>query len=156
MSDPEDVVFDSIELEIIAWIIVAVLSGVGEVLTGSFFLLPFALGAIVAALLAGFGAPLPWVLSSFLVVSVLSLFWLRRFAARSQANSPAIQAGAHRYVNAIGAVTADIAATDAGRVRVDGQSWRALAAENEPIAAGSQVRVVAVKGSALVVEPADR
>ena len=147
--------FDSIELEIIAWVIVAVLSGLGEVLTGSFVLLPFALGAIVAALLAGFGASLPWVLSSFLAVSVLSLFWLRRFAARTEAASPAIQAGAHRFVNAVGAVTADIAAPDAGRVRVDGQSWRALAAGNEPIVAGTQIRVIAVKGTALLVEPID-
>ena len=43
------------ELELLVWVVVAILSGIGELLTGSFFLLPFAIGAAAAGLAAAFG-----------------------------------------------------------------------------------------------------
>ena len=141
------------ELEILIWAIVAVISGIGELLTGSFFLLPFAIGATAAALAAALGAELPVVLPLFLVVSLGSLWWLRRFADRSSKQAPVIQAGAGRYVGAVGSVTAAITQSTEGRVQLDGQSWRALTAHGEPIDAGTTVRVVEVRGTALVVEP---
>ena len=90
------------ELEIGFWLLLAVLGVVGELLTGSFFLLPFAIGAGVAAIAAAFGAELPWVLALFLIVSLSSLFWLRHLARRSEAEAPSIQAGAGRYIDAVG------------------------------------------------------
>ena len=141
------------ELEILVWVIVAIISGIGELLTGSFFLLPFAIGATAAALAAAFGAELPIVLPLFLVVSLGSLVWLRRFADRSDEEAPVIQAGAGRYIGARGRVTEGIAGPTEGRVQVDGQLWRALTADREPIEAGTEVRVVEVRGTALVVEP---
>lgn len=140
------------EVEIVVWVLIAILSGIGEMLTGSLFLLPFAIGAIVAAIAAAFGVDLPWVLGLFLVVSIGSLLWLRRFAKRSEAQAPAIQAGAGRYVDAVGRVVADINPAGAGRVELSGQAWRALSAHGEPIAADTEVRVVEVRGTALVVE----
>lgn len=140
------------ELEILVWVVVAVLSGIGELLTGSLILLPFAIGAAAAALAAAFGVDVPVVLGLFLVVSLGSLVWLRRFADRSRKQAPVIKAGAGRYVGAVATVTVDIDGTTGGRVRLDGQAWRALAAHGEPIDAGSTVRVVEVRGTALVVE----
>ena len=141
------------ELEILVWAIVAVIAGIGELLTGSFFLLPFAIGATAAALAAALGAGLPIVLPLFLVVSLGSLVWLRRFADRSNEQAPVIHAGAGRYVGAVGTVTEDIEGQAEGRVQIEGQLWRALAANDEPIAAGTAIRVVEVRGTALVVEP---
>ena len=141
------------ELEILVWAIVAVISGIGELLTGSFLLLPFAIGATAAALAAALGAGLSIVLPLFLLVSLGSLVWLRRFADRSDEEAPVIQAGAGRYVGARGRVTEEIAGPTEGRVQIDGQLWRALAANQEPIASGTEVRVVEVRGTALVVEP---
>ena len=142
------------ELEILVWAIVAIVSGIGELLTGSFFLLPFAIGGVAAALAAAFGADMPVVLPLFLVVSLGSLVWLRRFAERSSKQAPEIQAGAGRYIGAVGSVTEAIDGSGEGRVRLEGQSWRALSADREAIAVGAQIRVVEVRGTALVVEPA--
>lgn len=140
------------EVEIVVWVLIAILSGIGEILTGSFFLLPFAIGAIVAAIAAGFGVGLPWVLGLFLAVSISSLLWLRRFAKQSEAEAPAIRAGAGRYVDAVGRVSGDIDGASEGRVELSGQAWRALSADGEPIPAGTEVRVVEVRGTALIVE----
>ena len=141
-----------LELEIAIWLIVAVLSGIGELLTGSLVLLPFTIGAGVAALAAAFGLELPWVLALFLVVSLSSLVGLRGFAKRSEASAPPIQAGANRYVDGVGRVTVAIEPDSEGRVQLDGQTWRAVAAGYEPIAPGTEVRVIEVRGTALVVE----
>ncbi|MDJ0498691.1 MAG: NfeD family protein [Acidimicrobiia bacterium] len=140
------------ELEIIVWVIVAIISGIGELLTGSFFLLPFAIGAVVAALAAAFGAELVIVLPVFLVVSLGSLVWLRRFADRFSKQAPVIQAGAGRYLGAVGMVTSAIKGSTEGRVQLEGQMWRARTAHGEPIEVGTTVRVVEVRGTALVVE----
>ena len=141
------------ELEILVWVIVSVIAGIGELLTGSFLLLPFAIGAAAAALAAALGAELPLVLTLFLLISLGSLLWLRRFAARSTKETPLVQAGAGRYVGAVGSVTAPIEGATEGRVRIDGQAWRALSANRESIDAGTRVRVVEVRGTALIVEP---
>jgi membrane protein implicated in regulation of membrane protease activity len=141
------------ELEILVWVVVAVIAGIGELLTGSFFLLPFAIGAVAAALAAAFGGELPLVLSLFLVVSLGSLLWLRRMADRANKQAPVIQAGAGRYVGAVGSVTAAIEGSTEGRVQLDGQAWRALSVDRQPIATGTRVRVVEVRGTALIVEP---
>ena len=142
-----------LELDLIVWAIVAILSGIGELLTGSFFLLPFVIGAAAAGIAAAFGAELAVVLPLFLVVSLGSLVWLRRFADRFNEQAPVIQAGAGRYIGAVGSVTVDIEGSTEGRMQMDGQSWRALSANREAIAAGTQVRVVEVRGTALIVEP---
>jgi membrane protein implicated in regulation of membrane protease activity len=140
------------ELELLVWVIVAILSGIGELLTGSFLLLPFAIGAAAAGLAAALGAELPVVLLLFLVVSLGSLVWLRRFANRSKEQAPVIQAGAGRYVGAGGIVTVAVEGPIEGRVQVDGQTWRAVSADGGPIAVGIEIRVVEVRGTALVIE----
>jgi membrane protein implicated in regulation of membrane protease activity len=144
---------DGIDIGVVIWLAVAAITGIGEMLSGAFFLLPLAAGAIVAAILAALGVDTVWVLIVFAVISVTVLIWLRRYARRSDAVPLSRHAGAGRYVGAVGVVTDDVVSPGAGRVRVETESWRALAVGNERIEAGSQVRVVEVRGNALIVEP---
>jgi hypothetical protein len=46
---------DGIDVAVVIWLALAALSGVGEMLSGTMFLLPIVAGAIVAAALAAFG-----------------------------------------------------------------------------------------------------
>lgn len=144
---------DAIDFGIVLWLVVAALSGLGEMMSGSLFLLPFVIGAIVAAVLAAVGVDMVWALVVFSAISLLSLFLLRRFAVLSESDPSPVRLGGSRYVDAIGQVIADIGESSAGRVRVETESWRALSNTAEPIAAGEQVRVVEVRGNALIVEP---
>ncbi len=144
---------DGIDIAVVVWLVLAALSGIGEMMSGTLFLLPIVAGAIVAAVLAALGLEMVWVLVVFAVISVSSLVWLRRLAVHSDPEPSPVRAGASRYVDAIGLVTADISTLGAGRVRVETESWRALSVADEPIRAGSQVYVIEVRGNALVVEP---
>ncbi len=77
----------------VVWIVAACVLAVGEIATVSFFLGPFAAGAVVAALaaLAGGG----WVVSTivFLVVSVLLLLFVRPVARRHLRHGPTLKTG---------------------------------------------------------------
>jgi membrane protein implicated in regulation of membrane protease activity len=149
---PKENNVDDVELWRWIWVIGAAALGIGEMLTAGLFMLPFAIGAVAAAILAFANVAVPIQITVFLAVSVLSLWGLKRFAWREQ--EPIHPVGAKRYVNARATVieTIDrIAGT--GRVRLDTEQWRATTTLDVAIEPGTEVRVVDVTGARLVVEP---
>jgi membrane protein implicated in regulation of membrane protease activity len=139
----------------VIWLIAAAIFGVGEILTLSFFLAPFAGGALIAAIIAaaGAGTAISWVV--FLVVSVALLAALRPIA-RSHRRQPAqLRTGTAALVGASGMVVERIANDEGvGAVRIEGEVWTARAFdEDEIIEAGKRVHVIEIKGAtALVAE----
>jgi membrane protein implicated in regulation of membrane protease activity len=133
------------------WLGVAAVFGVGEIITAGFFLLPFAAGAVVAAILAFLDVAPAIQGIVFVVVSIIALVWLRRFAAKGDDHQPAVGANRHRGATAIVMDPIDrLAGT--GLVRIGREEWRATT-ESEPIAEGSKVKVIGFRGTRLVVEP---
>jgi membrane protein implicated in regulation of membrane protease activity len=133
------------------WTIFAIVMGIGEIFTAGFFLLPFAIGAAAAAVLAWANAA---VLAQWLVffgVSLFSLAFLRRFISRQdEGEQPRI--GANRWVGVDGVVVEDIDPLHGqGMVRIESEEWRAIAPQAIP--AGQRIVVTEVRGSRLVVEP---
>jgi len=134
------------------WLGLALLLAVGEMLTAGFFMLPFAVGAAVAALLAFFDVAVPIQFLAFLGTSILALVALRRFAASD--HEPSYPVGAKRYVGAAALVLEYIdPVLGVGRVKLDAEEWNATT-NGEKIAAGVKVKVVQVRGTRLVVEKA--
>lgn len=139
------------------WIAAAAAFGIGEMmLAGSFFLLPFAAGAVSASLVSLIGLHFIFSWITFLVVSVASFVAMRPLAKRLVANAPELSGvGANRLMGADGVVMAPISATpgDAGLVKVGTEEWRADTRPGVALSAGSKVRVIEVQGTRLVVEP---
>ncbi len=139
------------------WLAAAVVFGIGEMLmAGSFFLLPFAAGAILAAVVAAVVPGVLWSWLGFIVGSVAAFAGMRPFAQRLQDNAPEVAGiGANRLVGAVGVVVAPISATPgvAGMVKVGSEEWRADTPPGVALAAGTKVRVVEVLGTRLLVEP---
>jgi membrane protein implicated in regulation of membrane protease activity len=137
------------------WAIAAVILAVGEVLTVSFFLFPFALGCVAAALvdLVGGGSGLQ--AGAFVVLTGLGLGVVRPIARRHVTMPPALRTGTAALVGCTAVVTETIH-NDAGRgaVRLEGEVWSARAYDDdEVIEAGTRVTVVDIKGAtALVTE----
>jgi len=137
------------------WAILAVLLLGAEIFTAGFFMLPFGIGAAVAATLALFGVPLAWQWFSFVCVSTLAFVLLKRFANRITREQP-IKTGAERLIGMTGVVTEDITSNSAaGKVRVDRETWRADAPGSETVPAGTEVIVERVGGAHLVVRVKD-
>jgi membrane protein implicated in regulation of membrane protease activity len=133
------------------WLGAAAVFGIGEMVTAGFFLLPFAVGAVAAAILA-FVEVSPAIQGVvFLVVSVLALVWLRRYAAKGDDRQPPV--GANRFAGETAFVLEKIDRIEGtGRVRMATETWRATT-EGASIDVGTEVRIVGVRGTRLVVQP---
>jgi membrane protein implicated in regulation of membrane protease activity len=140
----------------ILWLLAAGILGVGEMHQGGFYLLPFALGAAVAAAvsLLGVGALLSAVL--FVATSAVVVGTLRPVARRHRRLPPAIRTGAAALVGRRAMVLERIANDEGvGCVRIEGgEVWTARSyAEDDVIEAGQRVEVVEIRGATALVMP---
>ena len=138
------------------WMIIAAIFVVGEIFTAGFFLLWFGVGAAVAGILAILGLSFGWQLAAFVVVSLVLFASSRRFAERfSKKQPPGI--GADRFIGKQGIVLEDINNMEnVGRVRLDKEEWRADSESGAVIPAGTQVEVVRLDGTHLVVRKMEK
>jgi membrane protein implicated in regulation of membrane protease activity len=137
------------------WLIAAVVFGVGEIATLSFFLAPFAGGALVAAVLTGLGAGTALGWAAFLIVSLVLLAALRPIARSHRRQPPRLRTGTAALVGTTGMVIERIANDEGvGCVRIGGEVWTARSFDDdEIIEAGKKVQVVEIRGAtALVTE----
>jgi membrane protein implicated in regulation of membrane protease activity len=139
----------------ILWVIAACAFGIGEMLTTSFFLAPFALGALVAAAVdaAGAGGAVPWIV--FIVASVLTLAVVRPIARSHMRSAPRLRTGSAALIGKRAVVLERIANDEGvGCIRVDGEIWTARSLdEDQVIESGTRVEIVDIKGAtALVTE----
>ena len=138
----------------ILWLIAAALFGVGEMHQGGLYLLPFALGAALAAVvgLLGVGALLSGVV--FIAASGIVVGTLRPVARRHRRLPPAIRTGAAALVGRRAMVLERIANDEGvGCVRVEGgEVWTARSYdEDEIIDVGERVEVVEIRGATALV-----
>jgi len=89
---------------------------------------------------------------TFVVVSVLSLWLLQRFA-KKDIRGKLLHVGAARYIGASAVVMESVTRLESGRVKMGTEDWRAITDGDIEIPTGAEVRVVEVRGARLVVEP---
>ena len=77
---------------------------------------------------------------------------LGRLALKAQRRPP--QTGVEGMIGEIGRARTALAADTAGQIDAHGEIWRGVS--REPLAAGAAVRIVAIDGLTLLVEPVDR
>lgn len=137
------------------WVVAIAVFGIGEMLmAGTFFLLPFAIGAAVAALAAWLDANLVLQWSLFLAISVISFMALIPARKRLDQRHLTEGIGARRMIGKEGIVVGAIpdGPGEAGEVRVDAEIWRAVSEDSKKLDDGSRVRVVEVEGTRLIVK----
>ncbi len=133
------------------WILLAVILAAGEVMTLSFFLAPFAVGALLGAGadLAGAGA-----VASVLVFLVSSglLFGLVRPLARRHLSTPAqLRTGTAALVGKTATVV-DAIGLHSGSVKLEGEVWTARPYDpEEVIEVGRHVHVIEIQGATALV-----
>ncbi len=137
----------------IVWVVAACVLGAGEMHTGGFFLAPFAIGALMAALVSLVGAGLPVAAIVFLAMSLLVLLTLRPLAQRHRQLQPRIRTGAAALVGRDAVVLERIANDEGvGCVRIDGEVWTARSyQDDEVIPVGERVQVVEIRGATALV-----
>ncbi|MEJ7845336.1 MAG: NfeD family protein [Acidimicrobiales bacterium] len=138
------------------WLVAAVALAAGELtVAGGFFLLPFAIGALVASVLAFGGVGVFGEVIAFVAVSTVSFAALRPLARRLDRDGPTDGIGAKRLIGRAAVVLQAIpGGPDAlGLVRVDREEWRAQSVDGGAVAVGATVRVVEQRGTRVLVHP---
>jgi membrane protein implicated in regulation of membrane protease activity len=138
----------------ILWVVAACVLGAGEMHTGGLYLLPFAVGAGLAAVVSVLGVGLPLVVLVFVLASALAFGGLRPVARRHRRLPPAIRTGAAALVGHRAMVLERIANDEGvGCVKIDnGEVWTARSYdEDEVIGVGERVEVVEIRGATALV-----
>jgi membrane protein implicated in regulation of membrane protease activity len=138
----------------ILWLVIACVLGIGEMHQGGLYLLPFAVGAALAAAVALLGVGTALSGSVFVLTSAIVLGSLSPVARRHRQLPPAIRTGAAALVGKRAMVLERIANDEGvGCVRIDGgEVWTARSYdEDEVIDAGERVEVVEIRGATALV-----
>ena len=127
------------------WLIAAIILVVIEIATAGFGTLCFAFGALASALAGYMGLSFTWQLAIFAVVSLLAFIFVRPFAMRFlEKKSGEVKTNADALIGKSGMVTEEIDHTrQLGRVKVDGDEWKAITEDGHSIAAGTEVTIIA-------------
>jgi membrane protein implicated in regulation of membrane protease activity len=138
----------------VIWIVAAVALAVGEMVTVSFFLGPFAAGALIAAVVALVGGG--WVVSTlvFLLASILLLLFVRPIAKRHLRQPAALRTGTAALIGEPARVLERIANDEAtGLAHIAGETWTARAFDDDRvIEPGEPVTVVQIRGATALVD----
>ncbi|MGO9961066.1 MAG: NfeD family protein [Solirubrobacteraceae bacterium] len=138
--------------EWVLWVVLACVFGVGEMLTGSFFLAPFAAGALLAAVgdvaVGTSVAVIVFVLASMVTLGVV------RPIVKSHLRMPLeTRTGAAALVGKQAVVVERIINSEGvGLVRIDGDVWTARSLfDDQVLEPGTHVDVVEIKGATALV-----
>lgn len=136
------------------WTIVTILCLIMELASGDFYVTCFAIGAIVGIVVAGVGLPFWGQVVAWAVCSVLSIRLVRpRILKAMRQGGDDRKSNADALEDRIGEVSERIPQGGYGRVKIDGDDWKALSpTANCDLERGEKVRVVGRESIILKVE----
>ena len=136
------------------WAVVAMLCLIMELSSGDFYVTCFGIGAMCAIVASLIGAPIWMQVIVFAVSSVLSIYFLRpRLVALLNRSASQRKSNADAIIGRIGEVTETVRAGDYGRVKLDGDDWKAQSDSGHDLPAGTKVRIVGRDSIIIKVEP---
>jgi membrane protein implicated in regulation of membrane protease activity len=135
------------------WLVIAVVFGVAEVFTLTAALGVLGAAALVPALVAGLGLPLPLQLAAFVISSVAGVLLARPVALRHMSRPQLERFGVDALIGKRAFVVREVTDRD-GLVRIDGEEWSARSFDDVTvIPAGAAVNVMRISGTTAYVYP---
>ena len=135
----------------VVWLVLAALLVVAEVLSLTLVLGMAAVGALAAAGLAWLGVGLVGQLTTFTLVTVATLAFVRPIAKRHLRTTSSQRTGVAALVGQSATVVSTVNA-DAGQIKLAGEIWSARAWDgDEVIEPGARVEVVKIEGATALV-----
>ncbi|MFN3344781.1 MAG: NfeD family protein [Chloroherpetonaceae bacterium] len=134
------------------WSLLAVLLIIVEILTAGFVLGSFGVAAFVTAVVAYIGFPIEFQFSVFIAASLLIFFTLRPLAQKYLAPKKKVETNVNRLIGRKAVVIETIDNfRQTGRVKIDGDDWRARTESQEIIPVGREVVIKVVDSATLIV-----
>ncbi len=126
------------------WTIITIVCLIMELSSGDFYVTCFAIGALVSIVTAVVGLPFWMQVVVWAICSVLSIWLIRPHLVQAiHRGADERKSNADALIGQVGEVSQTIIAGDYGRVKLDGDDWKAEAPTvNVDIAVGTKVKVV--------------
>lgn len=138
------------------WLVLAIVSLILELSSGTFFILCVAIGAFCGMIAAIITLPFWAQVLVFAILSVASVYWVRPFILNNLHKEDHERlSNAEAIIGRVGTVTETIPAGGYGRVKVDGDEWKALSANGEEITVGKRTKILKLDSIIVTVEVSD-
>lgn len=137
----------------IAWLLLAALLGIAELLTLTLALGLLAVAALAAGLTGALGLPLGVQAAVFAAASAAGLVVVRPIAHRHIRQPPALRSGTAALVGREALTLTEVSRTG-GRARIGGEEWTARPYDPDlVIPAGTPADVLAIEGATALLYP---
>ena len=137
----------------LAWLVLAALLGIAELMTATLAFGLLAVAALAAAIVSGVGLGLPLQLGAFAITAGVGLGVVRPLAARHIRQPALLRSGTAALVGRPATVVEQVTA-HGGQVRIGGEVWSARSYdESQVIPVDSTVDVFAIEGATALVHP---
>jgi membrane protein implicated in regulation of membrane protease activity len=135
----------------ITWLIIAIALIIFEILISSFFFFTcLAVGSVFAATVAYFNISIWIEFIIFVVVSILSLYFIRPIFRKMMSKSETVSSNIDALIGATAVVTEEVTPLKAGLVRVSDEIWRAKS--DIELETGVTVKIKSIDGTTLTVK----
>ena len=137
----------------LAWLVLAALLGIAELMTATLAFGLLAVAALAAAIVSGVGLGLPFQLGALAITAGVGLGVVRPLAARHIRQPAVLRSGTAALVGRPATVVEQVTA-HGGQVRIGGEVWSARSYdESQVIPVDSTVVVFAIEGATALVHP---
>ena len=133
------------------WFIVAIIFGVGELMTTSLTLIWFSIGALLVMFLSIFIESILWQVIIFAVVSIILLVIATKYLV-DRDKDVKYNTNLQGIISQKAIVTQTIEPYETGVAKLNGEEWTAMSKDETRIEAGKLVEVVAIEGVKLIVK----
>ena len=135
------------------WIIVALVFFIMEIFTPGFAVACLSIGAIGGSIASGCGCALKFQILIFAITTLLAFVLVRPVVLKLfHSKAKTVCTNVDALIGRQAIVSEAIAAVTGGRVKVEGDDWKAVTADGKPVEAGKVVRILKVDSVILTVE----
>lgn len=135
------------------WVIIALICFIIEIFSFGFAVICFSFGALAAAVASLFDTSLTIQLLTFAIAAILSFIFMRplmlKFFNRKSKN---VRTNVDALIGRKVVVCEQIEPVSGGRVKVDGDVWKAISVDDSLIEVGSTVSILKVESVVLTVQ----
>jgi len=135
-------------------IVIGIIAFIAEIFTAGFISGTVGIGLIFAAIGNYFGLEIKWQILLFAFGVALTYFLIRPIITKYGYRKDKVKTNQDALINKNGTVTEEInSLKNSGRIKIDGDDWKAKSLNNEIIQIGTIVTVVEIDSIILIIKP---
>lgn len=137
------------------WLLIAALFVVIEIFTSGFAVACFSVGCVFGAILAACELSLTWQVVAFAVGTFLAFVFIRPVVVKyldNKTNDNGVKTNMDSIIGKTAVVTEKIEENGFGRVKIDGDDWKAQTADGSEVEVGKKVKIESFESIVLTVK----